>query len=194
MQIIGVVGIYRLLQYCFESAICMFDIGFYYNAATAFRLLMNTDISVSFSASINALFASNSLRIFHIIVTPALMVFATEILVDWLKHAFITKFNGIKPNVYTAFRNSLCRDLIRDSSYPANGSNEGFGYNSPNFKRRASNLNIDRYPGIAKRIGFVPIPLACLVIRVMIQIFQSIGQVEEEAAEYDNRDDLVGTW
>jgi hypothetical protein len=31
------------------------------------------------------------------IVSPALIVIMSEMLVDWLKHAFITKFNHIRP-------------------------------------------------------------------------------------------------
>ena len=39
------------------------------------------------------------------------LVFASEILVDWTKHAFITKFNDITPDVYQKYRAILSRDL-----------------------------------------------------------------------------------
>jgi hypothetical protein len=35
----------------------------------------------------------------------------SEMLVDWLKHAFITKFNHIRPSVYERYTDVLCRDL-----------------------------------------------------------------------------------
>lgn len=35
----------------------------------------------------------------------------SEMLVDWLKHAFITKFNHIRPSVYERYIDVLCRDL-----------------------------------------------------------------------------------
>ena len=39
------------------------------------------------------------------------MVFASEIFVDWIKHAFITKFNDISPDVYRKYRAILSHDL-----------------------------------------------------------------------------------
>ena len=39
------------------------------------------------------------------------MVFVSEIFVDWIKHAFITKFNDISPDVYCKYRAILLHDL-----------------------------------------------------------------------------------
>jgi hypothetical protein len=39
----------------------------------------------------------------------------SEMLVDWLKHAFITKFNHIRPSVYERYTDVLCRDLASAS-------------------------------------------------------------------------------
>jgi hypothetical protein len=39
----------------------------------------------------------------------------SEMLVDWLKHAFITKFNHIRPSVYERYTDVLCRDLASGS-------------------------------------------------------------------------------
>lgn len=36
-------------------------------------------------------------------------------MVDWLKHAFITKFNHIRPSVYERYIDVLCRDLASGS-------------------------------------------------------------------------------
>lgn len=41
---------------------------------------------------------------------PFLMVLGSETLVDWLKHAYITKFNQIRPRIYERFLDVLCRD------------------------------------------------------------------------------------
>ncbi|KAF9160021.1 hypothetical protein DFQ26_005970 [Actinomortierella ambigua] len=46
------------------------------------------------------------------LLTPCLLVLGCETLVDWLKHAFITKFNQIRPTVYGRFVDILCRDLV----------------------------------------------------------------------------------
>lgn len=43
-------------------------------------------------------------------------VMLSEILVDWLKHAFITKFNHIRSSVYERYTDVLCRDLSSASA------------------------------------------------------------------------------
>src|SRR5258705_287652 len=47
---------------------------------------------------------------------PVLTVMVSEMLVDWLKHAFITKFNHIRPSVYERYIDVLCRDLASMSA------------------------------------------------------------------------------
>lgn len=42
---------------------------------------------------------------------PLIMVFSSEIIVDWLKHAFITKFNNIHPDVYLRYIDTLTLDF-----------------------------------------------------------------------------------
>ena len=39
------------------------------------------------------------------------MVLLSEMVVDWIKHAFITKFNDISPDVYRRYRAILSKDL-----------------------------------------------------------------------------------
>lgn len=41
---------------------------------------------------------------------PFILVLGTEMLVDWLKHAYITKFNNVKPNIYGRFLDILAKD------------------------------------------------------------------------------------
>ena len=71
-----------------------------------------------------------SMTIMQSIFSPALIVILSEMLVDWLKHAFITKFNHsewksrtsrsvpalneyqVRPAVYGRFIDVLCRDLV----------------------------------------------------------------------------------
>ena len=40
-----------------------------------------------------------------------MLVLASEMVVDWIKHAFITKFNDISPDVYRRYRAILSKDL-----------------------------------------------------------------------------------
>lgn len=39
------------------------------------------------------------------------MVILAEVIVDWVKHAFITRFNDIPSNIYQEFTLSLAYDL-----------------------------------------------------------------------------------
>ncbi|THH09808.1 hypothetical protein EW145_g1766 [Phellinidium pouzarii] len=87
----------------------------------------------------------------HIVWTifyPVLTVLVSEQIVDWLKHAFITKFNHIRPSVYERYMDVLCLDL-------ANGSAVG---------RRSARKHsyVDQSPIVARRLGFPALPLAVL--------------------------------
>ena len=62
------------------------------------------------------------------VVDPLLAVMISEFVVDWLKHSFITKFNGIKPQVYRLFSQVIARDVLRKSHLPgATARRLGFG-------------------------------------------------------------------
>ncbi|KAI0561590.1 Eukaryotic membrane protein Tapt1 [Gracilaria domingensis] len=74
------------------------------------------------------------------------VILACEIIVDWIKHAFVTKFNRISPNVYRQFLIVICEDLSQSKSLSVVRSIGG--------------------SGVAKRIGFVNLPLAALVSRM----------------------------
>ncbi|KAI6026291.1 DUF747-domain-containing protein [Pisolithus microcarpus] len=91
---------------------------------------------------------------------PVLTVIASEMLVDWLKHAFITKFNHIRPSVYERYTDVLCRDL-------ASGSAVG-------RLTARKHCYVDQSPLVARRLGFASIPLAVLAILIG---FQSLGLV-----------------
>lgn len=44
------------------------------------------------------------------VMGPFLLVLGSEMLVDWLKHAYITKFNNTKPAIYGRFLDVLAKD------------------------------------------------------------------------------------
>jgi hypothetical protein len=44
------------------------------------------------------------------VLNPFLLVLGSEMFVDWLKHAYITKFNQYKPEVYSKFFDVLAKD------------------------------------------------------------------------------------
>ncbi|KAJ3414026.1 hypothetical protein HDV05_007151 [Chytridiales sp. JEL 0842] len=105
---------------------------------------------------------SNTTSLLFTLFTPPFIVFGTEVLVDWLKHAFITKFNQIRPNVYSRFYDSLCRDLVRGKHSHTNSLEED------------QKGVVDSSPVVARRIGFVSIPLACLMVRVSLQTIRML--------------------
>ncbi|KAJ7901805.1 eukaryotic membrane protein family-domain-containing protein [Mycena olivaceomarginata] len=83
---------------------------------------------------------------------PVLTVLVSEMLVDWLKHAFITKFNHIRPSVYERYTDVLCRDLASGSAVGRRGARK--------------HTYVDQAPLVARRLGFASLPLAVLAILI----------------------------
>lgn len=48
------------------------------------------------------------------VLNPFLLVLGSEMVVDWLKHAYITKFNLTKPEIYGKFLDVLAKDYYSD--------------------------------------------------------------------------------
>ncbi|KAK0411102.1 hypothetical protein QR680_005483 [Steinernema hermaphroditum] len=83
-------------------------------------------------------------------------VICGELGVDWLKHAFITKFNEINAKVYEDFTTTIAFDVVR-------GHDEG-AYS-------------DYSDQVSRRMGFIPIPLTVVLIRVIGQSINMEGRV-----------------
>jgi hypothetical protein len=75
---------------------------------------------------------------------PFLVVLGSEMLVDWLKHAYINKFNNTRPTVYGRFLDVLAKDYYSNA----------FGDQN-----------------LTKRLGLPVIPLSCLFIRASVQTY-----------------------
>lgn len=78
------------------------------------------------------------------IMGPCVLVLGSEMLVDWIKHAYITKFNNVKPAIYGRFLDVLAKDYY-------------------------SNAFADQ--NLTRRLGLPVIPLACLFIRASVQTY-----------------------
>jgi hypothetical protein len=50
------------------------------------------------------------------VLSPFLIVIGIEMIVDWIKHAYINKFNNIKPNLYSRILDILCKDYYTNVS------------------------------------------------------------------------------
>ncbi|KAG8743630.1 hypothetical protein FRC11_013803, partial [Ceratobasidium sp. 423] len=111
--------------------------------------------------------------------TPVLTVILSELVVDWLKHAFITKFNHIRPSVYERYTDVLCRDLLASGSGRA--SRKVSIHPTPDVQffdpcvtishtdyPRYYNQNtyVDQSPLVARRLGLATLPLAVLVLLI----------------------------
>ena len=79
------------------------------------------------------------------VLGPFLIVLGSEMLVDWLKHAYINKFNNTRPVIYDRFLDVLAKDYYTNA----------FGDQN-----------------LTKRLGLPVIPLSCLLIRASVQTYQ----------------------
>ncbi|GMR50862.1 hypothetical protein PMAYCL1PPCAC_21057, partial [Pristionchus mayeri] len=79
-----------------------------------------------------------------------ILIVGCEFIVDWLKHAFITKFNEINVKVYRDFTITIAFDVV---------------------KSREESAFSDYSDQVSRRMGFIPIPLSIMLIRVIAQTF-----------------------
>lgn len=83
------------------------------------------------------------------VLGPFLIVLGSEMMVDWLKHAYINKFNNTRPVIYGRFLDVLAKDYYTNAFSDQN---------------------------LTKRLGLAVIPMACLFFRVSVQTYQMFLQ------------------
>lgn len=83
---------------------------------------------------------------FWVLLPDCVVVLAAEVVVDWIKHAFITRFNDLSVNVYSDYITSLAYDTV--------------------LMRRKSAFS-DHTDLVARRMGFIPLPLVIVMVRVL---------------------------
>ncbi|KAI8052197.1 eukaryotic membrane protein family-domain-containing protein [Syncephalis plumigaleata] len=143
--------------------------------------LSGTTMSSSLPASFFPLLPTGSIFLYNVL-TPVILVFGCEMLVDWLKHAFITKFNHIRPTVYQRYAEILSRDLVVGADGGSgSGSNGGVADNGQATRRRF----IDHSPVVARRMGLATLPLGCLVIRNAIQLIRMLNLRDASETQSD---------
>ena len=76
------------------------------------------------------------------------LVCGAELLADWIKHSFISKFNFLPSKVYKEFALLLAGDFT------------GIGHEG---------VNLDHSHAVVKRIGFAQIPLVCVMFRLVAE-------------------------
>ncbi|VDM18651.1 unnamed protein product [Hydatigera taeniaeformis] len=81
-----------------------------------------------------------------------LLILLAEVAVDWIKHAFISKFNVIASDVYEEYTVSIAYDLL--------------------LCRQGKNTS-DYFELLARRMGLTPLSLSCLINVMIIQTVKS---------------------
>lgn len=84
---------------------------------------------------------------FWVLLPDCCMVLLAEIFVDWVKHAFITRFNELQVDVYRDYTTSLAYDMAQT---------------------RQKHAFSDHSDLVARRMGFIPLPLGVVMIRVLV--------------------------
>ncbi|KAJ1961834.1 hypothetical protein IWQ62_003732 [Dispira parvispora] len=185
--------------------------------ATAGRLTNSTAGLASYGATLGNVFSiSNAHTILTRVLTPAILVYCSEMLADWTKHAFITKFNTVRPEIYGRYMDILCRDLVgiepdtsvrrtpsttttpttRNSSAgsttPTNETSHSTGSHPTSARRK---IRVERSLAVGNRIGLATLPLACLVIRNAIHILQMLFSSDGDGTHMDTDQlDGLGSW
>lgn len=83
---------------------------------------------------------------FLILATDCFFVLMVEFLIDWIKHAFITRFNELPAEVYKEFTVSLAYDMTQT---------------------RQKHAFSDHSDLVARRMGFIPFPLGVILIKAL---------------------------
>ena len=81
-----------------------------------------------------------------VLLPDCILLMLAELLVDWVKHAFITRFNELRSTVYRDYTTSLAYDMAQTRQETA--------FSDP------SDL-------VARRMGFIPLPLGVAMGRVL---------------------------
>ncbi|KAJ1920309.1 hypothetical protein H4219_001422 [Mycoemilia scoparia] len=147
-----------------------------------------TDYGSTVPSAFSALSSPFLTPMFNHLVAPVLIIYGSELIIDWLKHAFITKLNWIRPQVYTHYRNILCQELVktqsplhtpqhrRHHSDRGGSSNDDGEYSGYIGHRRSS--GVKHSLKASRRMGFMSLPLVCVIFRVCAQSVRSgLGQV-----------------
>lgn len=81
------------------------------------------------------------------LLPSCIYVLAAEVVVDWVKHAFVTRFNDIHYSVYNEYITYLAYDVASS---------------------KLKNAYSDHSDLVARRMAFIPLPLGALVLRIVL--------------------------
>lgn len=95
---------------------------------------------------------------FFVMLPDCIWVLFVECLVDWIKHAFITRFNEIPTDVYKEYTTSLAYDMTQT---------------------RQKHAFSDHSDLVARRMGFIPFPLGVVLLKALYHAlsFQNLASI-----------------
>lgn len=95
---------------------------------------------------------------FFVMLPDCFWVMFTEFIVDWIKHAFITRFNEIPIEVYKEYTISLAYDVTQT---------------------RQKHAFSDHSDLVARRMGFIPFPLGVVLVKALYHSlsFKNFGSI-----------------
>lgn len=95
---------------------------------------------------------------FLVMLPDCFWVMFTEFIVDWIKHAFITRFNEIPIDVYKEYTISLAYDVTQT---------------------RQKHAFSDHSDLVARRMGFIPFPLGVVLVKSLYHSlsFTNVGSI-----------------
>uniref|UniRef100_A0A182VRU2 Cleavage stimulation factor subunit 1 n=1 Tax=Anopheles minimus TaxID=112268 RepID=A0A182VRU2_9DIPT len=95
---------------------------------------------------------------FFVMFPDCVYVMFTECVVDWIKHAFITRFNEIPCDVYREYTTSLAYDMTQT---------------------RQKHAFSDHSDLVARRMGFIPYPLGVILVKALYHAlsFDNAGSI-----------------
>eukprot|EP01104_Vermistella_antarctica_P010901 TRINITY_DN2962_c0_g1_i1.p1 TRINITY_DN2962_c0_g1~~TRINITY_DN2962_c0_g1_i1.p1 ORF type:complete len:519 (-),score=103.56 TRINITY_DN2962_c0_g1_i1:32-1588(-) len=82
------------------------------------------------------------------VVMPLLVMYISEVLVDWLKHTSVIMYNGLSPHIYTEFTAKMVEEL---ASTP-------------------QGIARDRTHGLSLQLGHFPLPFSILAILTLAKL------------------------
>ncbi|XP_059057341.1 protein TAPT1 homolog isoform X2 [Achroia grisella] len=91
---------------------------------------------------------------FWILAPDCVVVLTFEVIIDWVKHAFITRFNEIPYGVYREYTVSLAYDVAQ--------TRQKYAFS-------------DHSDLVARRMGFIPLPLGVVITRVLVHAVKVDG-------------------
>jgi len=101
----------------------------------------------------------NLMHLFEI-APYVMMIMAAEFIIDWMKHAFIIKFNNLTVDIYPEYRAILAQDFIT---------------------AKDPTKAIEYADQISRRMAFSPLPLAAVVIHITLISFKFNGPTGVQA-------------